>query len=37
VINRRDSQLGQRLLGSECRRLRWRQGQARCARRCATL
>lgn len=37
VINRRESLLGQRLLGSACRRLRWRQGQARFARRCATL
>src|SRR5262245_8961535 len=37
VINRRASRLGRCLLGSECRRLRWRQGQARFARRYATL
>jgi hypothetical protein len=37
VINRRHSLLGDRPLGSACHRLRRRQEQARCARRCATL
>src|SRR5688572_17637411 len=37
VINRRNRRLGPRLLGSDGRRLRWRKGQARFARRCATL
>src|SRR5215471_2790565 len=41
VINRRVRLLGHRPFGSGsglgCHRLRWRQGQARCARRYATL